>query len=314
MVQVSATTADNKKRRDSCHDFAPQSLESNRKHIQYAGFHETMLKTYRGELEPLHEYFRTFLREDHAEEIAAFFKRRLRRDRHLITAPPSPEREAEDRIIGLALCKLKYLRKQLGHRLPDGEYQRQIDQAWDDLAENDELFNADHALINNKRILKVVQRGKKPTVADNKTRRRSQYVHHAQSRESVHSIQYAGFRKIMRQAYAGKLEALHEYLRAFLHEDHADEIMEWAKPRLRRDLFQNVLSEEAEDLIIGLVKNSLKDVRQRLGGHRLPDGEYQRLIDQSRTELVKDGVLDAADLKEIKNERILKVLRRAAKV
>jgi hypothetical protein len=118
----------------------------------------------------------------------------------------------------------------------------------------------------------------------------------------------------MRQAYAGKLEALHEYLRAFLHEDHADEIMEWAKPRLRRDLFQNVLSEEAEDLIIGLVKNSLKDVRQRLGGHRLPDGEYQRLIDQSRTELVKDGVLDAADLKEIKNERILKVLRRAAKV
>jgi hypothetical protein len=302
--------ADNKTRKRSRYVFHAQSRESVRKHIQYAGFRETMLKAYGGELEPLHGYLRTFLRE-HADEIAEFLKRRLRRARYLIKDPPTPEREAEDRIIRIVLYRLKYVGQRLGHPLPRGEYQRQIDQAWDDLGENDNLFNADHALINNERILKAIRRGKKRTVVDNKPRRRSQYVHHPQSRESVQSIQNAGFRKTMRQAYGGNLEPLHEYLRAYLGKDHADTIIKWAKPRLRQDLIKKPPSQErvAEDLIIAHVRGRLRYAPQR----PLPRGEYQRLIDQVWGELAECGDLNDADPDKINNARILKAVRRGKK-
>jgi hypothetical protein len=151
--------ADNKTRRRSRYVYAEQSLESVRRDIQRDGFRETMLKAYGGELEPLHEYLRAFLHEDHADEIANFHKRRLRRD--LCKDPPSPERKAEDRIISVVKYRLKYLRQRLGHPLPSGESERQVDQAWTDLAENDNLYNANHAGINKERILKEIRRGVK---------------------------------------------------------------------------------------------------------------------------------------------------------
>src|SRR5262244_2321334 len=92
------------------------------------------------------------------------------------------------------------------------------------------------------------------TKANNKMRRRSRYEDEyvGQSREDVkRHIQYASFLETMRQAYGGKLEPLHEYLRAFLP-DQANAIIQWAKRRLRRDLIKRVPSPErvAEDMII----------------------------------------------------------------
>src|SRR5262245_51161091 len=118
------------------------------------------------------------------------------------------------------------------------------------------------------------------------------------------AIQEADFRETMRQAYGGKLEPLHEYLRAFLLKDHADVIMEWAKRRLRQDLITKKPPKPkrvAADLIIAHVRGRLRDVRKWLGGHPLRRGEYQRLIDQSCTELAEDGDLDPADLEGIDN-------------
>jgi hypothetical protein len=305
MTPVSATVADNKTRGASRYVYFERSREDVRQHIQYCGFRETMRQAYGGELEPLHEYLRAFL-PDHAYAIIEWARRCLRQD--YIKRVPSPERVAEDMIIAFAKFRLIFVRQQFGDRpLPHGEYQRVIDEVWSFLAEGGDLNDADYEKISNERILKVIGRGKRPE--------RSRYVCPAQSPESMrHHPQYADFPETMRQAYGGKLEPLHEYLCASLPRDHADMIMEWAKPRLRRGLKLVPRKREAEDLIIGLVKHRSKYVRQRLGGQSLPGGEYQRLIDQLRTELVEDGVLDPADLKGIDNDRILEALRRTAKV
>jgi len=151
------------------------------------------------------------------------------------------------------------------------------------------------------------------TVTDNKTpRRSSRYVYAERSAQDVkRHTQRALFPEAVRQAYGGNLEPLHEYLRAFLPEYHADAIIEWARRRLRRGLIKRAPSpeREAEDLIIAYVRGRLRYRRQR----PLPGGEYQRLIEQVSSELAEEGDLDRADPERINYKRILKSIRRGKK-
>jgi hypothetical protein len=150
-------------------------------------------------------------------------------------------------------------------------------------------------------------------VADNKARGPSRFRYHGRSLEDVRQrIQFERFRETMVKAYGGELEPVHEYLRVFLPgKNHADEIIEWASRRLRRDLIKRVPSpeREAEDLIIAHVIGKLKYARQR----PLPRGEYRRLIEQVGSYLAELGDLSAADSARMDYERILKCVRRGKK-
>jgi hypothetical protein len=124
-------------------------------------------------------------------------------------------------------------------------------------------------------------------------------------------IQSVGFAETMRQAHDGKLERLHDYFRAYLPEDHADAIIEWAKRRLRHDLNRPPTPERAaEDLIIALARTRLKFERQR---GPLPRGSYQRVIDWSATQLAEDGELNRSDPERIDYRRIRNAVGRGTK-
>jgi hypothetical protein len=134
--------------------YRQRSPEYVKRRIQRAKFDDALRQANGGNLDPLHDWLRDLL-PDHADALAEFHKRRLRRD---IGKPvPSAERLAEDEIIGQSINLIKALQHRFG-RLDPGTYQRVIDHTAALLAEDGELGHSDPARMDYKRILKTVRR------------------------------------------------------------------------------------------------------------------------------------------------------------
>lgn len=152
------------------------------------------------------------------------------------------------------------------------------------------------------------------TVTNNKTRRRSRFVYDTRSAHDMkRHILCASFPEALRQAYGGNLESLHEYLRAFLPEDHAKTITEFHRRRLRRDLIKKVASPapRAEDLIAEMARRRLGNRRKLFG--KLPPGAFQQEIKAVAESLGEEGEINDADPERIDYKRILNMVRRGTK-
>jgi hypothetical protein len=153
------------------------------------------------------------------------------------------------------------------------------------------------------------------TVTDNKTLRRlSRFKYTERSAQDVEQhIQRGSFPEALRQASGGNLEPLHKYLRAFLPEDHADVIIEWARRRLRPDLIKKAASPErqAENLIAATARWGLRNRRKYFG--KLPRGAIQQEIRAAADLLGEDGDLSPADPDRIDFKRIRDIVKRGTK-
>jgi hypothetical protein len=145
----------NKTSRFVYHQRSPEDVERNMRRVTLRKLREALRHANAGNLNPLHDFLRDYLPDDHVDALAEWHKRRLRRD--LIKNAPSSEREAENTIAGLAIHEIKMLQRQFG-KLPSGTYPKVIDWAATVLAEDGELYRSDPANIDYNRILKIVRR------------------------------------------------------------------------------------------------------------------------------------------------------------
>jgi hypothetical protein len=144
-------------------------------------------------------------------------------------------------------------------------------------------------------------------MADDSIKRRFPHYPRPTPEEVERLLQSVSFDDIMRQARAGNLAPLHEYLRAFLPHHHAATIIEFYERRLRHDLIKDLPSpeQEAEAAIATLARYRIKMMRRQLPpGERLPDGTHPRVIDESAAWLAEAGDLGHSDPAEIKFEPI----------
>jgi hypothetical protein len=151
-------TAD-RKRDQKSRNYKPVTFATMQQMIHGGRFDETMRKADGGNLAPLSKYLHAFLPTNHADAIAAFHQRRLRRD---LSPPLTASQVAAGDIVAIAKG-IKLGVKQCGGRIRKGDYRRFIDRATELLALDGELNCIDHDQLANLNdwMLNALRRGKK---------------------------------------------------------------------------------------------------------------------------------------------------------